>query len=225
MTGSVWCALGWLAWRETVLAWRRRSDLLGALFFFAMVVTLVPLAVGPDTTLLRTIAPGIVWVAALLAAMLSLGRLFADDYADGTLEQLLLTPYSLPLLVATKVTAQWLVSTAPLLVVTPMVAVQFGLTRSEPLTLTLSLLFGVPVVLLVGSIGAALTLGARGAGALTPLLVLPLCIPALIFGAGAVPAASAGSASGNLRILAALLILAVTLAPWATAAALRISVE
>ncbi len=223
--GSTVTALRWLMWRELTLAWRRRSDLLGTLFFFVMVVTLIPLAVGTEPVLLRTIASGVVWVAALLAAMLAIGRLFADDYGDGTLEQLVLAPYPLALLVAVKVIAQWIVSTLPLLAATPLVAAQFGLTEGEPQVLVWSLLLGAPVVLLTGSIGAALTLGIRGSAALTPLLVFPLCIPALIFGAGAVTAAADGIASGNLRILAALLLVSIAFAPWATAAALRISVE
>jgi len=219
-------ALGWLIRRDATLAWRRQSDVLGTLFFFVMVVTLVTLSVGPDTALLREIAAGVIWVAALLASMLSLGRLFADDHADGTLEQLLLVPAPLPLVIAAKVLTQWLVSLLPLLLMTPIAGLQLGLSLDAPLVLAASLVLGTPVILLVGSIGAALTLGLRGAGSLTPLLVMPLCVPTLIFGASAVQAAGAGGgASGNLRVLGAMLILAVTFAPWASAAALRISLE
>ncbi len=215
-----------LLWRDVTLAWRRRSDVFATLIFFVMVVTLFPLGIGPDTELLRTIAPGVVWVAALLAAMLSLARLFAQDHADGTLEQMLLTPQPLWLVVGAKVLAQWLVSAVPLILVAPLVAVQFGLRFEAPMVLTMSLLLGTPVLLLVGAIGAALTLGLRGAGALTSLLVMPLCIPALVFGAGAVQGLVVpGAAAANLRLLAALLILAVLFAPWAAATALRTSLE
>jgi heme exporter protein B len=225
-TLSQTATLGWLVWRDVTLAWRRRSDVLGTLFFFVMVVTLFPLSVGPDTQLLRSIAPGVVWVAALLASMLSLSRLFAADYADGTLEQMLLTPQPIFLIVLGKVLAQWLVCAMPLLLAAPLLAVQFGLSVDAPLVLTASLTLGTPVVLLIGSIGAALTLGLRGAGTLTSLLVMPLYIPTLVFGAGAVHAVLAGASPGpNMRLLAAMLIAAVILAPWAAAAALRISLE
>jgi heme exporter protein B len=218
--------LRWLVWRDVTLAWRRRSDVFATLVFFVMVVTLFPLGVGPDTELLRAIAPGVVWVAALLAAMLSLARLFAEDYADGTLEQMLLTPQPLSLLVFAKVLAQWLVSAVPLVLMAPVAAVQFGLWFKAPLVLTVSLALGTPLILLVGAIGAALTLGLRGAGSLTSLLVMPLCVPTLVFGAGAVQSVAVyGAADANLRLLAALLILAVLFAPWAAAAALRISLE
>jgi heme exporter protein B len=215
-----------LLWRDVTLAWRRRSDVFGTLIFFVLVVTLFPLGVGPDTALLRAIAPGVVWVAALLAAMLSLARLFTEDHADGTLEQMLLTPQPLWLVVGAKVLAQWLVSAVPLILVAPFVAVQFGLRFEAPMVLTMSLLLGTPVILLVGAIGAGLTLGLRGAGSLTSLLVMPLCIPTLVFGAGAVQAVVVpGAAEASLRLLAALLILAVLFAPWAAAAALRTSLE
>jgi heme exporter protein B len=218
--------LRWLVWREVTLAWRQRSDVLGTLFFFVMVVILFPLSIGPGTRLLRSIAPGVVWVAALLASMLSLGRLFAEDYADGTLEQMLLTPQPIYLIVLGKVLAQWLVSAVPLLLMAPVLGVQFGLSFDAPLVLTASLTLGTPVVLLIGSIGAALTLGLRGAGTLTSLLVMPLYIPTLVFGAGTVQAVLGGeSPEANMRLLAAMLILALIFAPWAAAAALRISLE
>jgi heme exporter protein B len=219
-TLSQTATLRWLVWRDVTLAWRRRSDVLGTLFFFVMVVTLFPLSVGPETQLLRSIAPGVVWVAALLASMLSLSRLFAEDYADGTLEQILLTPQPIYLL------AQWLVCAMPLLLAAPLLGVQFGLSVDAPLILTASLTLGTPVVLLIGSIGAALTLGLRGAGTLTSLLVMPLYIPTLVFGAGAVQAVLVGGSPGaNMRLLAAMLIFAIVFAPWAAAAALRISLE
>lgn len=224
---SLAATLRWLVWRDITLAWRRRSDVLGTLFFFVMVVSLFPLSIDPETHLLRSIAPGVVWVAALLAATLSLGRLFAEDHADGTLEQMLLTPQPIYLMVLGKVLAQWLVSAIPLLLVAPLLGVQFGLSSLEaPLVLTASLTLGTPVILLFGAIGAALTLGLRGAATLTSLIVMPLYIPSLVFGAGAVQAVLVdASPAANLRLLAALLILALTFAPWAAAAALRISLE
>jgi heme exporter protein B len=218
--------LRWLVRRDVTLAWRRRSDVLGTLFFFVMVVSLFPLSVGPETRLLRAMAPGVLWVAALLASMLSLARLFAEDYADGTLEQLLLTPQPIYLIVLGKVLAQWLVSVVPVLLTAPLLGVQFGLSLDAPLILTVSLTLGTQVVLLIGSIGAALTLGLRGAGTLTSLLVMPLFVPTLIFGAGALQAVLWGaSPAANLRLLAAMLIVTLIFAPWAAAAALRISLE
>ncbi len=218
--------LRWLVWRDVTLAWRRRSDALGVLFFFVMVLTLFPLSVGPETQLLQSIAPGVVWVAALLASMLSLGRLFAEDHADGTLEQMLLIPRPLYVLVLGKVLAQWLVCAIPLLLTAPLLGVQFGLSVEAPLVLMASLALGTPVIILIGSIGAALTLGLRGASTLTSLLVMPLYIPTLIFGTGAVQAVIwGGSADANMRLLVAMLILAFIFAPPAAAAALRISLE
>jgi heme exporter protein B len=211
---------GWMVRRD------RRSDVLSTLFFFVIVVTLFPLGIGPDTQLLRSIAPGVVWVAALLASMLSLGRLFANDYQDGTLEQLLLTPQPLFLIVLAKISALWLVTGIPLTVISPILGVQFGLPPDSLLILFLSLFLGTPVLALIGSIGAALTLGLRGSGVLIALLVLPLYIPVLIFGSGAVAASLSGiNFQANLFLLAALLVLALFLSPLATAAALRISME
>jgi heme exporter protein B len=213
-------------WRDLTLAWRRRSDTLGTLFFFVMVITLFPLSIDPEARMLRSIAPGVVWVGALLASMLSVARLYADDHADGTLEQLLLTPQPVYLIVFGKVLAQWLMSAVPLVLTTPLLGVQFGLALDAQLLLTASLMLGTPVLLLIGSIGAALTLGLRGAGTLTSLLVMPLYVPTLVFGAGTVHAALTGGTPGpNIRLLAALFVLAVTFAPWVTAAALRISIE
>ena len=216
----------WIVWRDLTLAWRRRADVLATLFFFVIVVSLFPLGIGPDPGLLKTIAPGVVWVAALLASMLSLGRLFANDYVDGTLEQILLTPQPLYLIVVGKVLAQWLVSELPLVLIAPLLGVQFGLSQNTLLVLTGSLLLGTPVLSLIGSIGAALTLGLRGSGVLIALLVLPLYIPVLIFGSGAVEASVAGiSPIANLELQGAALVLTLVFAPWATSAALRISME
>jgi len=212
--------------RDLLLAMRRRADVATTLFFFVIVASLFPLGVGPDPKLLRTMAPGIVWVAALLASMLSLGRLFAEDYADGSLEQLVLAPEPLALVVIGKVVAHWLVSGLPLVLISPVIALQFDLPREAIVTLLLALLLGTPLLSLIGAIGAALTVGVRGGGVLISLLVLPLYIPVLIFGAGAVDASAIGmNASGHLSILGALLLLGMVLAPWATAAALRISLE
>jgi heme exporter protein B len=212
--------------RDVLLAMRRRADVATTLFFFVIVASLFPLGVGPEPKLLRAMAPGILWVAALLASMLSLGRLFAEDYADGSLEQLLLAPEPLALVVIGKVVAHWLVSGVPLVLISPVIALQFDLPRDAILTLLLALLLGTPLLSLIGAIGAALTVGVRGGGVLISLLVLPLYVPVLIFGAGAVDASAIGmDASGHLSILGALLLLGMVLAPWATAAALRISLE
>jgi heme exporter protein B len=216
----------WLVRRDLVLAWRRRADVLATLFFFVIVVSLFPLGIGPEPQLLRAIAPGIVWVAALLASMLSLGRIFGNDYQDGTLEQILLTPQPLFLIVLAKMLAHWLVSEVPLVLVAPLLGVQFGLSENTLETITVSLLLGTPILSLVGSVGAALTLGLRAANVLIALLVLPLCIPALIFGAGAVDASVNGASTQPwLLLLAATLTVSFVFAPWATSAALRISVE
>jgi heme exporter protein B len=216
----------WIVVRDLMLAWRRRADVLSTLFFFVIVTSLFPLGIGPETQLLRSIAPGVVWVAALLASMLSLGRVFQSDEQDGTLEQMLLTPQPLYLVVVGKVFAQWLVSEVPLVLIAPLLGVQFGLASDTLLILFVSLLIGTPILSLIGSIGAALTLGLRGSGVLIALLILPLYIPVLIFGAGAVDASINGvSSHANLYLLGALLVVSVVFAPWATSAALRISLE
>ena len=218
--------LRYVIFRDLLLAMRRRADVATTLFFFVIVASLFPLGVGPDPKLLRIMAPGIVWVAALLASMLSLGRLFAEDYADGSLEQLVLAPEPLALVVIGKVVAHWLVSGLPLVLISPVIALQFDLPREAIVTLLLALLLGTPLLSLIGAIGAALTVGVRGGGVLISLLVLPLYVPVLIFGAGAVDASAMGmAAGGHLSILGALLLLGMVLAPWATAAALRISLE
>lgn len=216
----------WIVARDLMLAWRRRADVLATLFFFVIVASLFPLGIGPETQLLRSIAPGVVWVAALLASMLSLSRVFGNDYQDGTLEQLLLTPQPLYLVVIGKVLAQWLVSEVPLVLIAPLIGVQFDVAPKTLLILFVSLLIGTPILSLIGAIGAALTLGLRGGGVLIALLILPLYIPVLIFGAGAVDASISGmSPQANLSLLAAFLVVSLVFAPWATAAALRISLE
>ena len=212
--------------RDLRVALRRRSDTFSTLIFFVMVVSLFPLGVGPEPQLLRTMAPGVLWVAAMLASMLSLPRLFADDHSDGTLEQLLLSTHSLTLLVVGKTLAHWIGSGLPLVILSPVLALQFDLSASATAVLMLSLLLGTPILSLVGSMGAALTVGLRGSSVLLSLLVLPLTIPVLIFGAGAVEAHTAGlGVAGHFSLLGALLILALMAAPWVAAAALRISME
>lgn len=218
--------LRWIVWRDLTLAWRRRADALSTLFFFVIVVSLFPLGIGPEAELLRTIAPGVVWVAALLASMLSLGRLFANDHQDGTLEQLLLTPQPLYLVVLGKVIAQWLTSELPLVCLAPLLGAQFGLSTEALVILFLGLVLGTPVLSLIGSIGAALTLGLRSSSVLISILVLPLYIPVLIFGAGAVEASINGlNPVSHIYLLAAITVLSLIFAPWATAAALKISME
>lgn len=212
--------------RDLRIGWRRRSDLLSTLFFFIMVVSLFPLGVGPEPGTLRLIASGVLWVAALLATLLSLGRLFAADHLDGTLEQMLITAEPLWLIVTAKVAAHWLSTGLPLVLLTPLLALQFGLDAGEIGVLTLALLLGTPVLSLIGAIGAALTVGLRAGNVLLGLLVLPLYIPALIFGAAASGAYGAGlSVSPHFSILGALLLASAALAPWAAAVALRISLE
>jgi len=212
--------------RDLTLAMRRRTDVLTTLVFFVIVVSLFPLGVGPEPDLLRTMAPGVVWVAALLASMLSLDRMFAGDYLDGTLEQMLMSPQHLPLLVLGKVMAHWLVTGLPLVLIAPVLGVQYDLSGDALWVLMLSLLIGTPVLGMIGAIGAALTLGLRGGGALLSLLVLPLYVPVLIFGAGAVDAVATGmNAQAHLSLLGAFLVVAVAFAPWVVAAALRISMD
>ena len=223
---SVQSMFAWLVWRDLILAWRRRADVLATLFFFVIVVSLFPLGIGPERETLKTIAPGVVWVAALLASMLSLGRIFGNDYQDGTLEQLLLTPQPAYMVVLAKVLAHWIVSEVPLVLIAPVLGVQFGLSQNGQAIVVVSLLLGTPVLSVIGSVGAALTLGLRAANVLVALLVLPLYIPVLIFGSGAVQAIVTGSSpQAWLLLLGAMLIVSLVFAPWATAAALRISVE
>ena len=212
--------------RDLLLAYRQKSDVLQTVFFFLVVITLVPLGVGAETELLRSMAPGIVWVAALLAALLSLPRLFAHDFADGTLEQMVLSPDPLPVIVLAKAFAHWLTTGVPITVFASLAAVMFDLKAEVAAVLVFSLLISTPVLSLLGSVGAALTLGLRSGGVLTSLLVLPLYIPVLIFGAGAAGAvAVAVSPAAYLLITGALSLFALAIAPWGSAAALRIALE
>ncbi len=222
----MWVAFKWVVRRDLMLALRGRSEVLTTLMFFIIVVSLFPLGVGPERETLAEIASGVVWVAALLASMLALGRLFSSDYEDGALEQLMLAAHPLPVLVLGKILAHWLVSGLPLVVVAPVLGLQLGLDGETLGVLILGLLLGTPVLSLIGAVGAALTLGLRGGGVLLALLVLPLFIPVLVFGAGAVEAVRAGlEAEAHLSLLGAFLVLSLMLAPWAAAAALRISLD
>ena len=219
-------ALRAVAGCDLLSALRHRADLLTTLIFFVIVASLFPLGVGSETALLRLMGPGVVWVAALLASMLALTRLFAGDYADGTLEQLALAPHPLTMLVLAKVGTHWLVSGLPLVIIAPLLGLQFDLNADALLVLLASLLLGTPTLSLIGAVGAALTLGVRGGGALLSLLVLPLYVPVLIFGAGAVEASAAGlGAAAHLSLLGALLLATLVFAPWATAVSIRIAVE
>lgn len=212
--------------RDLRLAMRRKADIFTTLFFYVIVVSMFPLGIGPEMDTLRQIAPGVLWVTALLATMLSLGRLFEQDHMDGTLEQMAISSIPLGVLIFGKVIAHWLLSGLPLTLIAPLLALQFDLPLSSLAVLALSLAIGTPVLSLVGAIGAALTLGLRGGGVLVSLLVLPLYIPVLIFGAGAVEEHVAGLlATSHLSLLTALLAVAIFFAPWATTAALRIALE
>ncbi len=212
--------------RDLLLARRRRVEALLPLGFFVVAAGLFPIGVGPEPQMLRTIAPGVVWVCALLAAMLSVTQMFASDHQDGSLEQMLLAPQSLTALVVGKVFAQWLSSGVPLVLAAPLIGVLFDMSAPAIGMMTLTLVLGTPVLCLLGAVGAALTLGLRSGAALVFLIVLPLTVPALIFGTGAVGAVEAGlSARAHLSLLAALLIVTALGAPLATAAALRISLE
>jgi len=216
--------LYWIIRRDLTIAMRRRSDIFTTLVFFVIVVSLFPLGIGPEPETLRLIAPGIVWVGALLASMLALEQIFSADHRDGTLEQMLLTPQPVALLVTGKVIAHWLVSGIPLVLISPLLGLQYNLSWEALQTLIVSLLLGTPALSLIGAIGAALTLGLRSGGVLLALLVLPLYIPVLIFGAGAVEATASGlGGQSHLSMLAAILVASLALAPLATAAALRVA--
>jgi heme exporter protein B len=212
--------------RDLRLAARRRIDALLPLVFFIVAVSLFPLGVGPEPQTLRYIAPGIVWVCALLATMLSVQHLYAGDQADGSLEQLLLAPQPAVAVAAAKSVAHWLINGWPLIVASPLVGLLFDLSAPALQSLVVGLLLGTPVLSLLGGLGAALTLGLRSGGMLLILIVLPLAMPVLIFGAGAVGTVEAGqSAAGHYSLLGALLVATALGAPIATAAALRISTE
>jgi len=212
--------------RDLLLVMRRKSEVFTALFFFVIVASLFPLGIGPDPGLLRKIAPGVIWVSALLATLLGLQRILASDYADGTLEQMALSPASLSAMVAGKILAHWLVCGLPLVVLAPVIGLQFDLGASAIGLLMLTLLLGTPVLSLFGSIGVALTVGLGSRGLILAVIVLPLTVPVLIIGAKAVADVSLGLALGmHYSLLGALLALSLSLAPLASAAALKISVN
>jgi len=210
--------------RDLTLAMRHRAEMVNPLLFFILVTSLFPLGVGANPNLLQAIGPGVIWVAALLAALLSLDNIFRSDFEDGTLEQFLLSSHPVSILVLAKVTAHWLVTGLPLLLVSPLLGVLLGLTGDGIRILMLTLLLGTPVLSLLGAVGVALTVGLRKGGMILSLLVLPLYVPLLIFAASAVDTAAAGlPVSAHLLFISALLVLALSLSPPATAAALRIS--
>jgi heme exporter protein B len=212
--------------RDLTLALRRRSRVLQPLIFTLICVSLFPLALGAEVNMLSRIAPGVFWVIALLSTQLTLENLFQSDYEDGCLEQWILTPYPLPLLISTKVLAHWLISALPLIFMAPLIGVLLGMSAPVISALMITLLLGTPVLSLVGAIGAALTVTQRRGGVLLSLLVLPLYIPVLIFATTALEQAAAGlSYAPHLYLLGALAMLALTLAPFAAAAALRIALE
>jgi heme exporter protein B len=212
--------------RDLRLALRRKGDVLTVLVFFVLVASLFPLGIGPEPGPLRAMAAGVPWVGALLAAVVSLPRLFAADFADGTLEQMLIAPQPLLVVVLAKTAAHWLSTGLPLALAAPLIGLQYGLPSDALKILLASLLLGTPVLSLLGAAGAALTLGVRGAGALLGLLLLPLYVPALVFGAGAVTAAMSGlDSSAYLALLGALLAVSSLIGPWAACAALRISLD
>jgi heme exporter protein B len=193
---SILDLVGLVIRRDLMLAMRRRADVLTTLIFFVLVVSLFPLAVGSEIDMLRKMAPGVVWVAALLASMLSLGRMFSADYLDGTLEQMLLVPQSLSMLVLSKILAHWMLSGLPLVLIAPVLGLQFDMSGQSLLVLVVALLIGTPVLSMIGAFGAALTLGLRGGGVLISLLVL-----------------------------GAFLLMSLLFTPWVSAQALRISME
>lgn len=212
--------------RDLLLAFRNRAEMVNPLLFFILIAMLFPLGVGAEANLLQTIAPGIIWVSALLAAMLSLDKLFRTDMEDGSLEQFLLSAHPLSVLILAKVVAHWLVTGLPLLLVSPLLAMFFNLPAEATKILMLTLLLGTPVLSLIGAIGVALTVGLRSGGVLLSLLVLPLYIPVLIFSCIAVDMSMTGlPVDAHLKILSAMLFMSLALAPWPAAAALKISLN
>ncbi|GLT17420.1 heme exporter protein B [Vibrio zhanjiangensis] len=212
--------------RELLIAFRRQADVFNPLWFFVIVITLFPLSVGPEPNLLARIAAGIVWVAALLSALLSLERLFRDDFQDGALEQLMLMPLPLPFVVISKVIAHWILTGLPLILISPLLAILLSLDVNAWLAVVATLLVGTPTLSFIGAIGVALTVGLQKGGVLLSLLVLPLYIPILIFATSAIDAASLGMAyKGQLAILGAMLIGSMTLTPFAISSALRVSIN
>jgi heme exporter protein B len=209
--------------RDLRLSVREGGGAALALGFFALVATLVPLGVGADLNLLAKVGGGVLWVAAVLAALLSLDRLFQADYEDGSLDLITLSPLSLEAAAAAKIAAHWLSTGLPLTLLSPVLSVLFGLSGDALLALTLSLLIGTPAVSAVGAIGASLTLSLRRGGLILPLIVLPLLVPAVIFGAGMVVAVQTGLANGAIGLLAAFSLAATLLSPFVAAMAVRLN--
>ena len=224
--GAILPGIRWSLARDLRIALRSRAELGVQLLFYVIVVSLFPLATTPERNLLATMGPGVLWVAALLASLLSLPRLFAGDHADGTLEQIALSPYPLEALVSGKILAHWLTTGLPVAVLAPLLGIQYAMDAESLAVLAAALLVGTPILSLLGAIGAALTLGLRAGGSLLALLILPLYVPVQIFGAGAVDAVRAGLGAGaNLSLLGAGVLVAVVGAPFAAAAAVRIALE
>jgi heme exporter protein B len=212
--------------RDLILAMRHRAEMVNPLLFFILVTSLFPLGIGANPDLLRAVGPGVIWVAALLAALLSLDSVFRSDFEDGTLEQYLLSSHPVSVLVLAKVLAHWLITGLPLLLVSPLLGILLDLPATAITILALTLLLGTPVLSLIGAVCVALTVGLRKGGMILSLLVLPLYVPLLIFASSAVDTAAAGlPVTAHLSLIAALLVLALSLSPFATAAALRVSLS
>jgi heme exporter protein B len=212
--------------RDLMLAVRHRAEMANPVLFFILVTSLFPLGIGANPALLQAVAPGVIWVAALLAALLSIENVFRSDFEDGSLEQYLLSSHPLSVLVLAKVTAHWLVTGLPLLLISPLLGILMGLPIDAIKILFITLLLGTPVLSLIGAVGVALTVGLRKGGMILSLLVLPLYVPVLIFASSAVDAAAAGfPVTAHLSLITALLVLALSLSPFATAAALRVSLS
>jgi heme exporter protein B len=212
--------------RDLLLAFRRRAEIANPLLFFILIATMFPLGIGADAQVLKAVGPGVIWVAALLAALLSLDSMFRSDFEDGTLEQFMLSAHPVSLLVVAKVLAHWVVTGLPLLAVAPLLGILLSLSGDAIGVLVLTLTLGTPVLSLIGAVGVALTVGLRRGGIILSLLVLPLYVPVLIFASSAVETAAAGiPITAQLYILSAMLVLALSLAPLATAASLRISLS
>ncbi len=212
--------------RDLLIAFRRRSEIIHPLIFFVMVISLFPLAIGDDKVLLQKIAPAIIWVTALLATMLSLDNLFRSDFEDGSLEQMTLLKTPLSFLVTAKISAHWFITGLPLILITPLLATLLYLSSDTIMMLLLTLLLGTPTLSLIGAVGIALTVGLRQGGVILSLLILPLYIPVLIFATLALENTVQGfSAEAQLAMMLAVLVLAMTLSPFAIAAALKVSLN
>ncbi len=220
-------AFGTILKRDLLLALRRRSEIFTVLFFFIVVISLFPLGVGTEEKILQQMAPGVVWIAALLASTLALDRLFSADYEDGTLEKIVLSPSSLSMSVFAKILAHWLLTGLPLVLISPLLGLFYHLPMDSIFVMMFVLFIGTPVLSMLGAIAAALTLGLRGGGVLVSLLVLPLYIPVLVYGAGAISTSmiTGVSIEPYVLLLLAFSLLSIVFSPWVTAAALKISLE